>query len=116
MIEYGKEIKNRMKLEDIPKKLLSIQITPDSLWNKQQEIVKIWKNFIIKDENHFIDLLENIGIDSRSLITRKCRICGKEIRFSEFFKNNSPLGIGKALNIWQNKKINFYCTDCGKSN
>jgi len=96
--------------------LLSIQITPESLWNKQQEIVKIWKNFITKDENHFITLLENIGVNSKSLITRKCHICRREIRFSEFFKINSPLGIGKSINIWQNENIDFYCIDCGKSN
>ncbi|TFF85221.1 MAG: hypothetical protein EU518_01530 [Promethearchaeota archaeon] len=116
MIEYGKEIKNRMKLEYIPNKFLSIQITPETLWNKQQEIVKIWKNFITKDESDFLVLLENIGVDSKSLITRQCHICGKEIRFSEFFKINSPLGIGKSINIWQNENINFYCMNCGKSN
>ena len=115
MIEYGKEIRNGTKLEHNPNKLLSIQITPESLWNDQKEIVKIWKNFITKDETHFLNLLENIGVNSKSLITRKCHICGKYIRFSEFFKINSPLGIGRSINIWQNENIDFYCLDCGKS-
>ena len=105
-----------MKLERIPNKLFSIQITPESLWNEQKERVRIWQNFITNDENHFLALLENIGVDSKSLIRRKCPICGTKIRFSEFFKINSPLGIGKNLNIWQNENINFYCMKCGKSN
>lgn len=116
MIDYEKEAKEKISLQVHNKtKLIDIKLTPENLMNKKQTIAKIWNNFIEDNKNGFIHLLMHVGIDYSSLQKRVCPYCGRDITFMEFFQLNSPLGLGKAFNIWEDVKFKFPCKFCSGS-
>lgn len=115
MIEFEKSIKEKLQDQDIKKKLVNIHLVPKHLWEKKYNIAKIWENFIDKDKSGFEKLLKMVGIELSELRKRNCPYCGKKITFMDFFKLNSPLGLGRVFTAWNNKNLIFPCKKCSFS-
>ncbi|MBD3193493.1 MAG: hypothetical protein GF317_00445 [Candidatus Lokiarchaeota archaeon] len=88
------------------------EIIPFNLGLKKKKINDIWNRFIIRNPKAFPALLKKIGIQIDYIKKRKCILCENRLTFLGFFQINASLGLGKALEIWQNDSIEFYCPEC----
>ena len=76
---------------------------------KEKPISKIWCNFINNRPRAFNKVLQKAGISIDQMKVRKCENCGKKLSFKDFFLVNASLGLGKAIEIWQNLALEFHC-------
>ncbi|MBD3212246.1 MAG: hypothetical protein GF311_06520 [Candidatus Lokiarchaeota archaeon] len=113
MLEYEKcaEVKLRYRM-NIQRQIVNINLTSQSLREEKQAIARIWEDFIENDPGGFIRVLDKIGIEYSKLKTLNCPFCGAEITFIELFKINSPLGLGKVVNLWKDENLLFLCKEC----
>ncbi|TXT62074.1 MAG: hypothetical protein BAJALOKI3v1_680018 [Promethearchaeota archaeon] len=113
MLEYEKcsEVKLRYR-PNMKRQIVKLNLTPQSLREEKHEIARIWEDFIENDPEGFIKVLDKIGINYSKLETRNCPFCGDEISFIDLFKVNSPLGLGKVINLWKDKNLIFICKVC----
>jgi hypothetical protein len=81
---------------------------------EDNEISKIWNHVFKTNPNYFQKLLKDLDLSENAFSERKCIYCQRELNFENFFYKNASLTLGKAWDIWGNKKIKFYCLECKK--